>query len=197
LEAVVSLDALKTATSIAADVVTTAAIVVGGVWAYWRFIRERTRWPRASLELVIAHYKLTESTIALNAKIKVHNKGKGLMKLQELRVDLYRVLPVSIDFSSRVDSGSLVPNGEVEAEWPPIDQRKCKWADKCPELEPAEEDEYSVDFSVSSSDEVVFIYAYLCNVAKQRGKKELGWPITSFYDLRDQDGRRFELEGEQ
>jgi hypothetical protein len=179
-----SLETVKTVSDIASNSATVAAVVIGAVWAYWRFVRERNRWPRANLELVLTHYRLTDSTVVLNAKVKVHNAGRGLMKLEELRVDLYRVLPLVDGQGHAVDVGTLVPQGEVAAEWPPIDQRKKKWSGKQrPELEPSENDEFCCDFLVYPKEQVVFVYAYLGNAAKRHGTRELGWPVTSFYDL--------------
>ena len=111
------------------------------------------------------------------------------MKLEELRVDLYRVLPIGHDRQHAIDSGALVPDGAVAADWPPIDQRKQTWGGKGrPEVEPGENDEYCCDFFISTDEQVVFVYAYLGNAAKQRGKHKLGWLVTSFYDLAGPSG---------
>lgn len=177
------LNSAKTASDIAANVATAAAVVFGAIWAYWRFVRERTRWPRANLELVIAHRRLTDNTTGLNAKVKIHNAGRGLMKLRELRVDLYRVLPIDDRLRKKVDCGCLVPPGEVEAAWPVIEQHKTVWSENQPELEPDENDEFGFDFFVPASDQVVFVYAYLRNIAKKRGKHQIGWTLSAFYDL--------------
>ena len=72
----------KTISDIASNVVTIAAVGFGGAWAYWRFVRERTRWPRAELELVVTHCQLTEERTLLNATVKIRNAGAGLMKTE-------------------------------------------------------------------------------------------------------------------
>lgn len=106
------------------------------------------------------------------------------MKLEELRVDLYRVLPLVNEQGKAIDAETLVAPGEIAADWPPIDQRKKQWpGEDRPELEPGEHDEFCCDFLVPQKEQAVFVYAYLGNVAKQRGKHELGWQVTSFYYL--------------
>lgn len=186
-----SLETVKTVGDIGSSAATIAAVVIGAAWAYWRFVRERNRWPRANLEFVLTHHRLADATVALNAKVKVHNAGRGLMKLEELRVDLYRVFPLVNGQGQNIDAATLVSPGEVAADWPPIDQRKKKWSGKQrPELEPGEHDEFCCDFFASPEEQAVFVYAYLGNAAKRRGKHELGWQVTSFYDLAGSRGGR-------
>lgn len=183
-----SLQDLESAGSLAADLATVMAILAGAIWAYWGFMRERTRWPRANIELEAAHHHLTDRTAALSVKVKVHNAGRGLMKLDLLRVDLYRVLPLSESNRQRVDAGKLIPDGHVDADWFFLEQKKPTW-DPLPEVEPNENDAFCVDFLVDPGVQVVFIYAYLENVKKRRPivrwrtRRHLGWTVSSFYDL--------------
>jgi hypothetical protein len=163
--------------------------VVGAIWAYWRFARERTRWPRAILELVLVHRQLTPDAAILNVKLKVHNAGRGLMQVRKLRVDVHQVLPLAETTVKQVEAGELVPEGG-EAEWPCIQSRVSEWAGNCPEIEPEENDEFGRDFLLDAEVETVFVYAYLWNAKKGRGKHELGWPITTFYDLAGAKGER-------
>ena len=181
---VASLDSWKTTTDIVSNVVTVAAIGVGGAWAYWRFVRERTRWPRALLELVVIHRSLTAQRTLLNVTLKVHNAGVGLMRLTDLRVYVYRVRPVRDATRRALSTDSLVAAGKVEAEWPCIKKSTRTWEPgDGPEVEPNENDEYVHDFVVSSDVQTVFIYAYLGNEKRARGARQLGWQVTTFYDL--------------
>lgn len=184
-----SADSWKTITDIAANAATVMAIAVGGMWAYWRFVRERTRWPRAQLELVVTHRGLTGEHTLLNVMVRLRNAGTGLMRLTGLRTYVYRVLPLSEDERSRVARGELVPAGEVEAEWPCIAKARRRWApDRGPQIEPGEGDEYRHDFVIDSDVETAFVYVYVENERRARGSRELGWQATSLYDV-DGSGR--------
>ena len=184
-----SAEFVKTISDTVANVVTAGAVIFGGFWAYWRFVRERNRWPRGTVELVISHRPIIEGKIALNVKAKIHNAGSGLMKIEQVRVDLYRVRPVNKQIEKLILSNKLVHKGALEARWPPIDQRNRIWTKNAPELEPEENDEFSCDFFVSTADEVVYVYAYIKNVAKRTANHELGWTVTSFYDLSEASGK--------
>jgi hypothetical protein len=186
LSVIASLDTWKTATDLAANLFTIGAIIIGGVWAYFRFARERTRWPRAELQLVLIHRRLTEGESLLSAKVKVHNSGSGLMKLEELRLYIHRVLPPGDETRQKIESGTLIQSGDAagEANWPCIEPFKRTWSgDMRPEIEPQENDEFPYDFVVPSDLETVFVYAYLQNTNKRTKKGELGWSVTAFYDL--------------
>jgi hypothetical protein len=177
-----SLENWKTITAIVSSAATVAAIAVGAAWAYWRFVRERTRWPRALLDLVVTHRNLTPEQALLNVTVKVHNAGAGLMRLTGLRVYVHRVLPLRDP--TQLESTPLIPEGEVEAQWPCIKKATRTWgAGHGPEVEPQENDEYVHDFLISSSNNTLFIYTYLENEKRARGARELGWQITTFYDV--------------
>jgi hypothetical protein len=185
-----SLDDWKSVTDILASAVTAWAIAVGGFWAYWRFLRERTRWPRAELELVLAHRTLTADLTLLHATVKIHNSGLGLMKLSGIRVYVYQVLPLDEETTEKLAHGTLIPK-TGEADWSCVEKQTRQWpASKQPEVEPNERDEYGHDFLLAGSVETIFVYAYVENVAKKRGSHELGWQVTSFYDLATPSGER-------
>ena len=82
-----------------------------------------------------------------------------------------------------IDEGNPYNSSKIEASWPLIAEHERTWAKDKPELEPGESDELGVDFFIGPSEEILFIYAYLQNVKKKRGKKELGWPVSGFYEI--------------
>lgn len=179
-----TLEDVKNAGDVVSSAVTAVAIIVGGVWAYWRFARERTRWPRAAVALEFTERRLDARTLLLAVKLRVTNEGRGLMKLTELRFDLHRVRPLDREMRGRIDSTGAYAESGLDADWPLIEQRKRTWdRDERPELEPGESDEYCCDFFLGPSEETVFLYAYLENEKKKRGSRRLGWPATGFYDL--------------
>jgi hypothetical protein len=185
-----SLEHWKTITDIVSNAATVVAIGVGAVWAYWRFVRERTRWPRALLELVVTHRGLSKDRALLNITVKVHNGGAGLMRLTQLRLYVYRVLPLQGDSKQAVETRTLIPNEEFEAQWPCIEKATRTWeTGSCPEIEPHENDEYVHDFLISTAEETLFVYGHLKNEKRARGAREVGWQVTTFYDLTGASGQ--------
>jgi hypothetical protein len=69
---------LKTATDVANNIVTSCAVLIGGVWAYFKFIRGRTFAHRAELNVSPS---LERSADALYLSVTVTLKNTGLSKL--------------------------------------------------------------------------------------------------------------------
>lgn len=188
-----SLETVKTVSDVASNVVTIAGVLIGAGWAYWAFVRERTRWPKANLELDMSHRTLTDDRTLLHIKVKVHNAGRGLMKLDELQVQVRQVLPLIAETAQELHEDSLIDADRGKARWRtrPEDQHICRWGPEHqlpaePEIEPGENDEFGNDFVLPANLEVVYIYVYLKNVVR-RGC-ELGWTVTSYYDLAGSEG---------
>jgi hypothetical protein len=181
---IASIEDVKNVSDVIGNAVTAFAVIIGGVWAYLAFIRERTLWPRAELDLALDEHQLDSNTVLLSARLKVHNGGRGLMKLDQLRMDLHQVKPLGDEMRRKIDSGMHFNSSGVEAAWPLIDQHVRTWEDDKPEIEPGEADEFCLDFFIDPSIETIFVYAYLENVRKRRRRRRLGWPLTRIHDLR-------------
>jgi hypothetical protein len=175
---------IENLTDVAKNVVTAGALIVGGIWAYWRFARERVRWPRAAVELLFEERRIGSGIILLNVTVSVCNEGKGLMELTKLRLDLHRIRPLDAKMKSRIEADNAHRTGSVEADWPLIRHRVRTFAEKAAELEPGETDTFAFDFFIEEPTETVQAYAFLDNKKKKRGTHELGWAVTALYDLK-------------
>jgi hypothetical protein len=181
-----ALETVKTVSDVVSDVVTISAVLVGAGWAYWAFLRERTRWPKATLELVLYHRELSTEQTLLHAKVKVHNAGRGLMELTRVRAVVDQVLPLA-DEIGELEVGYLDPTEkEGETNWKPFAESEQVLQAEQAEMEPGENDEFGFDFAVPSSFETVHVYVYVENY-KKRGKK-LGWCVSNYYDLSGKAG---------
>jgi len=180
-----SLETMKLVSDVAANAVTIGGVLIGGYWTYRTFIRERTKWPKANLEMVISHREMTAEKTLLHIKIKVHNGGRGLMKLKRIRLDVSQVKPLPDETEKKLGAGCLKPKGDSVADWKVLEEGEFAWGGPNqgaqPELEPGENDEFGSDFFVASAVETVYVYAYVENVARRKSK--LGWCVTSYYDL--------------
>lgn len=172
----------KTVTSI----ITAVGILVGGVWAYWLYVRQRTRWPRAEVELELTHRQLLGDLNLLSVKVKIHNAGRGLMQPSTTRVDVNRVLPLLPETEARLVAERELYDGEgFEAEWPCVAYQERPWRQGQFDIEPGENGECVFDFFIDAEIETVSVYIYVDNRAK-RGwicHDELGWNLTAIYDL--------------
>lgn len=80
-----NLEDVKVVSDVVSNAATALAIVIGASWAYWRFLRERTHWPRATVSVQFTESHLDSSMTLLAVKLIVVNEGRGLMRLTDLR----------------------------------------------------------------------------------------------------------------
>jgi hypothetical protein len=178
----------ETWSSVGANAAQMVALAVAGWWTYSRFIKQRQPFPRATVELVIAHRQLAAEHTFLRVVAKVTNVGNALLETELLRADVSQVLPVAPETAAKLAEGSLVPEGDREAAWLFLDSRTGGWP--C-HIEPGEWDEFGFDFVIPADVTVVFIYTYIKNVTQK--KRDIGWTVTKLYDLDDDRGEKREL----
>lgn len=174
---------VETWSNSAANLAQVAAIVVGAIWTYNRFIRQREDLPRATLEQIATHRELNSEHTFLRVAVKIDNVSTVLLPTEEVRTDIYQVLPVAPDVSEALAEGRLVPPAKRDAAWPCV---ASYLGPVSGQIEPGEGDEFGFDFVISTDVKTVFIYSYVKNVT-QAGR-ELGWAVTSLYDLDEERG---------
>ena len=189
----VTLNGWKTVSDIASDVATIGAVVVGAIWAYLAFIRERARWPRAQLWLDFDERLLYDEKAFLDVKVRVKNEGRGRLRFADFRVDLYRVAPLDAPTRRKIENGTQFDPGQVQASWKLLGQHRRDFESTTrAELEPGEMEDFHFDFFISPELETVSVYAYVENEFKSKRKKfppfrrkhPLGWAVTGIYDVK-------------
>jgi hypothetical protein len=85
------LDNVKTIADIVRNVATAVALIVGGIWAYFKFVKGRTYRPRLEIGL-FGQWRLINGEHQLHARITVKNIGASVVTLLQpgtgLRVSL-------------------------------------------------------------------------------------------------------------
>lgn len=74
------LDNVKTVVEIIGTAVTAAAVIVGGIWAYFKFVKGRTYRPRLGVGLT-GQWRLVDGRRLLHARITVENIGASKVTL--------------------------------------------------------------------------------------------------------------------
>jgi hypothetical protein len=80
VEKATPLDNLKTVVDIIGTVVTAAAVILGGMWAYFKFVKGRTYRPRLGVRLT-GHWRPVDGRHLLHARITVENIGASKVTL--------------------------------------------------------------------------------------------------------------------
>lgn len=177
----------KEIAQIAQSVFTIIAVLVGGIWGYWLFVKNRQRYPRAQIEHSVFHRAISDDKILLHVIVKVSNLGNVLLSLVSLDTRIQKILPSSDEFIESIRKGlDTVDEGEAEIEWPLIGSRELNLEKDKYEIEPGETQGIDCDFILGSDVEVIALYTYLKNVSK-RGR-EIGWDSTTIYTLWDEKG---------
>ena len=180
-----SLTSVQTAVEIAEAIATILAIAVGGFWSYMLFVKTRQKYPRASLEHRITHRPLDSERQLLVVNVFLHNTGEVLLSLVSNETRVQQVLPQPPDLLG--SDTNPVQEGSTEVEWPLLDSRERNWTAGEFEIEPGEVDQVTYDFIVGSDVETIRVYSYFRNALKV--KKQIGWGLTTLYDLQEKETR--------
>jgi hypothetical protein len=170
------LQTVRDASEVLEALLTSAAIVVGGVWTYALFVRQRLRFPRADLELASQSYPMPARKQLVHVALRITNTGSVLLRPDYAELRLRQVLPVPEELSELPSDVDPVPAGRAELEWPMLVGREWQWGDGELEIEPGETDTLHADFVVEAEVRVMQLYAYVRNPSKR--KQGLGWSIT-------------------
>lgn len=160
-----------------------SALVIGGVWTYLLFVRQRQRFPRAEVEHEIAWSPLTNDQALVHVSVEVKNVGNSLIRLTDGYVQIQQVRPLESALESRIVSGiDPVEDGCAEIEWPLLGRRDCDWQDEPREIEPGETDGFPFDFVIPVSVATIEVYSHFRNVI--RHDRPVGWNLTTLCELR-------------
>lgn len=163
---------------IAQGVTTTLAIILGGWWAYFRFVRQREGCPRARIEHMVSFKRLSDSSTLLRVGVEIRNEGNVLLKWNEGLVRVQQVLPCPPEtvawLYERLES---TETGQTEADWPLLAERAI--AKHRQEIEPGEPDTTYFDFILGTPIESVLIYSHIRNATKEG----VGWNHTTMHDV--------------
>lgn len=175
---IASAEAVELWTSAAANVATAGALILGGVWAYLRFFRQRTEKPRVKLSYIAAHRPLDDESL-VRVSVLAENCGSVLIDVPEMRCEIRQVAPLVQDTLEKLKARELIDERH-EADLHCIRCYEEKWKEGEVEIEPGETETFDFDFVVSNDIKTILIYAHLPNVER---KDDGGWQVAGFYDL--------------
>ena len=162
-------------------------IIVGGIWTYFLFVRQRLRFPKADIKLFITDKILPEGVRLIHAEIKVNNIGHVILELEKSELRLRQIVPIPDEIKQDIKDGvDPVPQDDSEIKWPMVTGRKWKWNNDDFEIEPGESDSLHADYIIKSNIKIVEFYFHLSNTKKKR--KKLGWSLTKIHEFDNKEG---------
>lgn len=161
---------------------TVVALLVGGLWTYRLFVKNRERFPRAAVSHKAAVLNVSADKWLVQVESTVKNSGEVLLSLDAAWVRLQQVLPLPSAVGRRLASGQdPVLEEEQEVRWPVLVRRDWRWQPGSAEIEPGEEETLLADFFVDKTVEVVEVYTYVKNTSKRQ--RTIGWARTTLLRL--------------
>lgn len=167
--------------AIVSDVATTVAVVIAGIWTYLLFVKNRERYPRATIEQVAAPLKLDDRSVLIRVQIRVSNIGKVLLPIEDLECRLQQIVPVVGAVKARAQAReSLVIGPDSDVDWPMLSEARWNYEKYQSEIEPGEAEVFCCDFFVDQSVRCVRIYSHLVNQFKATA---VGWACATDLEL--------------
>ncbi len=176
-----SADDLKGLAEIVRNLVESIGLVVGGFWAYLKFIKKREHCPCAEIGHSLERYTLTGDKNLVHLDVRFKNCGETLLSLSRLEVRLQQILPLTDYSEALLSNASPVPSGRSEITWPLVDIREVHWDKGQAELEPGEAENIHADFIVDAGIKLIEAYSFIENTFK--GDRRIGWGYTSIHEL--------------
>jgi hypothetical protein len=96
---------IKTKIEIISGVLTSLAILAGGIWTLIRYLQNRQRYPRVAVKHQVIQKSLGNGKILLHVITEVDNLGDVLIKLESGEIRLLQVLPLIGKIDKAVQNG--------------------------------------------------------------------------------------------
>jgi hypothetical protein len=181
---------------------TIGAILVGGLWAYMLFIKQRQQYAHLKVEHHVTHVLLPKHRILLMVDVDHSNVGSVKVSLTSADIKVYALRQQTLT----AEAIAQVNEGRFEADqpdplWDIQAERKTTWEPernalseifgnfgktrKNPDervVEPGESDQLHYEFILSDDAWPLLIYSYFENPTIKDQK--IGWATRSLYDPR-------------
>lgn len=154
---------------------TAAGVVVGGFWAYRKFIRQRQGKPKCLISHQVSHRRMTGGRIVLSIDVVLANKGDALIEIRRVVLLIKQIIPPPANLLVGIETGAEVSG------WPVIASSASPTGELFSLLEPGEEAATHLDFILDASIGSVAVYTH-CQDRTQVGGN-IGWERTTIYDM--------------
>ena len=173
---------IKDLAGIFQSAITVFAIVVGGVFAWFKLQAFRDFEPHLTISHEVHHRIISDSYVHIDVTATLHNSSRVKMDFREAFIRLQQISPTS---DAEVESlyTSVFMNREYEdLQWPVLYEVPSTWDVNELIVEPGESHQETYEFIASTDVESVIVYTYYYN---SRGGSEapVGWGATTVYDI--------------
>lgn len=177
-------DSIKSAQAI----VTTLGIIVGGIWTYTLFIKDRQNLPQANIEEKITSVGLPEGVRYVQVAVTIANTGHTLLKASKALLLVEQVLPImgcdGDPCAAREINAALAASARTadRFDWSVVSSRAAtvSWS-----IEPGESETEDFEFAVPSTVDTARFYVWIRNDKLSRVGKDIGWHRAVIYSFEE------------
>ena len=118
----------KDVSAIIQALLTSAGIIIGGIWTYLLFVRQRLHFPKVKIALSLTDAILPDGNRLVHTELKIDNVGSVILCSDYAELRLQQVVPVPKEINTIiVDGKDPVQEGNSEIVWPMLFNREWKW----------------------------------------------------------------------
>ena len=165
------------------SIVTSLAILAGGIWALRLYLKKREPKPKARIKHTLTHRRLPGNQIWLRVDLSLDNCGNSLLRPKKGLTRVSQILPLH-----GILPGRLSPPFSRERAWPQLFDDESDWTEMS--IEPGEEDSVAYDFVLPGHVKTVLIYSHVENA--DAGDTPVGWQRATVYEIDDHGERQTE-----
>ena len=165
--------------------VAAAAIVTGGIFAYYKLQLFRDFKPHLTISHNISHRILSDSYMHIDVTATLHNRSKVQIELRKSFSRLQGVAPVSDEEVESLYAGTFEDMEHDTLQWPTLDEVDRVWEEGELIVEPGESHAETFEFIVGAYVyDTVLVYSYFYNPeASQDPASTRGWHATAVHDI--------------
>jgi len=170
-------------------IVTVSATILGAIWSYYAFFRQRLKEPRLNVTHEINALDLPDGRRLLKVYAAITNLGQVRVELPVWHLRAEQILPLTQTPTKDLDKGAFA-DAYGHAHWNCLAEGNFSDDSFMMALEPGETDRASANIVIKSGVEVVQVYSHF-KCTKDPNSRE-GWPSKTLVDLRKDQTKKGE-----
>lgn len=179
---------MKDLTGVFQSAVTIVAIVVGGVFAWFKLQAFRDFEPHLTVTHEVHHRAISPNYVHIDVTATLHNSSRVKIELQEADFAIQWIAPASDELVLELYDEVFDDGLEDYLQWPTIDEGRRDWNSGELLVEPGESHHETYEFLVSRDVEVVLVYTYFRNPRYSSSSRSAeGWGASTVYDIVSED----------
>jgi hypothetical protein len=176
-----TIEDIKNIITIISSCVSTAGIVIGGIFAWWRWGREAPTVRRGELIHEVVHSLVSNSQRLVHVTFNMKNTGTATLRPTEAYTTIFQVLPLAGEFAAKLLEGTApLDVTKTMFEWPTLGRRDYPVVEEQLRIDSGESEKYDADFIIPASVSAVFVYSMACLDPQD---SDLGWDVTTFHQF--------------